>query len=151
MITKKAIEKLRADESEAPQIVIPDLASLQYRTDSTEHISKTTAGRLGKAFPNRFVTFGNFSERARNIYLTMHSRFVDLKAGLDEICDEDLIAELEARAYIFAQTTMSKDGFTTKELTTQRVYEAARPQREAVGFWGRLLGRGARKPEEEEI
>jgi len=152
VITKKAMEKIRQEqegEPAPPPVVVPELATLEYRTSDND-LDRTTRCELGK-FANRFVVFGNFTERDRQIYLTKHKRYLDLRAGLDEVTDEDLLKEPQAEAYLYAETTMSKDGFTTKELTTQRVYESAGRPREATGFWGRLLGRGARTPQAEEI
>ncbi len=139
MMTRKAEEKLKQGDAMARQpteqvmTLYPDLATLTYRT-SDEGFDDNVASHLGK-FLNRFGVFGNFDERDRKLYMLRFQKYLDLKAALDGITDDELLKEPEAEAVLHGQLTMSKDGFTTKELTTQRVYESQGRPREAPGFF----------------
>ena len=151
MMTRKAEEKISQEKIKMPLeqmvAVIPDLATLTYRT-SDEGFDKNVVGHLGK-FLNRFGVFGNFDERDRRVYMLRFQKYLDLKAALDGIDDDQLLKEPEAEAVLHGLLTMSKDGFTTREMTTQRVYESQGQPREAPGFWSRILGRGAKPLEPE--
>ncbi len=139
MMTRKAEEKLKQSDVTAKQpteqvmALYPDLATLTYRT-SDEGFDSNVEAHLGK-FLNRFGVFGNFDERDRKLYMLRFQKYLDLKAALDGITDDELLKEPEAEAVLHGQLTMSKDGFTTKELTTQRVYESQGRPREAPGFF----------------
>ena len=139
MMTRKAEEKLKQDTARQPtereqvMTLYPDLATLSYRT-SDEGFDDNVEKHLGK-FLNRFGVFGNFDERERKIYTLRFQKYLELKAALNGITDDELLKEPEAEAVLQAQLTMSKDGFTTKELTTQRVYESQGQRREAPRFF----------------
>lgn len=144
MMTERAEKKLAREKEpkmskEALAAVAPDLATLMYRT-SDAAVSENILQHLGK-FDNPYIKFGNLSERDRRLYIARFQKHLDLKAALKGITRDGLVEEAEAEAVLDAMSTMGLEGFTTREMTTQRVYESAGRPREAPGFFSRLMHR----------
>jgi hypothetical protein len=146
MMTKKAVEKLDEREKAAaiktlnPRAMFPEMAMLSHRTDDEDGFSSEVEAHLGK-FKNRFAVFGKFDEQDRAVYMERFRKHLDLNAAMGGITRKQLLAEPEAVAIVHAMATMSKDGFTTKELSTQRVVTPGGIIREGPGLLGRIKGR----------
>jgi hypothetical protein len=82
----------------------------------------------------------------RRVQMTRLKKKLNLKAALDGITDDELKKEPDAEGVLASKLTMGRDGFTTKELTTERAYISGPRGTEAPGFWSRVaqkLHRGA--------